>query len=88
MAFVKQLYDVFASDTAKHEKGFLRNKNTLALDKTDLELFKEYPTGDLWEDARLPSVYMYIRRNPHLVIPDSWEAVIADFDHELDQTAP
>ena len=88
MAFVRQLYEVFASGTTKHNQGFLRNKNSVDVEKTDLELFKGYRLGDLWEDARLPAIYMYLRRNPHLMIPDSWQATIDDFDHELDEKAP
>ena len=84
MDFVKQLFNVFTEDSARDKTGFLRNKNKTDPKMTDLELFQSMPLGDLWEDASIASVYVYLRRNKHLVIPNSWEQVIDDFDAELD----
>ncbi|CAE7803502.1 unnamed protein product [Symbiodinium sp. CCMP2592] len=87
MEFVKQLFDTFARDPEPLHLGCLRNKNDTNPDLSDVELFGALPTGDLWEDANLPSVYFYLRRNRYLVIPPSWAAQIELFDKELDAKA-
>ena len=84
MEFVKRLFDVFTGDSERRHLACLRNKNTVNPGRSDVELFAALPTGDLWEDASLPSVYFYLRRNRYLVIPPSWEAQIQSFDRELD----
>ncbi|CAE7327555.1 unnamed protein product [Symbiodinium sp. KB8] len=84
MEFVKQLFDAFTTDFSPHRMGCLRNKNSTNPDLSDVELFKALPMKDLWEDADLPAVYFYLRRNKYLMIPPSWEDAISQFDKELD----
>ena len=84
MELIKQIYDAFTTDFAPHSLGCLRHKNTVNPDLSDVELFTALPMKDLWEDAELPSVYFYLRRNRYLMVPESWEDAIHDFDKELD----
>ena len=84
MEFVKQIFDVFTTDSTPHRMGCLRNKNTTNPDLSDVELFKALPRNDMWEDAELPAVYFYLRRNKYLMLPSSWEDAINRFDLELD----
>ena len=87
MEFVKQIFEAFATCQTPDSLAALaplRNKNTANPDLSDVELFKALPMKDLWEDAELPSVYFYLRRNKYLVIPSSWEDTIECFDTELD----
>ena len=84
MEFVKQIFDVFATGHAPESLASLRNKTTTNPDLSDVELFKALPMKDMWEDAKLPSVYFYLRRNKYLVIPSCWESTIESFDKELD----
>ena len=80
MELIKQIYDAFTTDFAPHSLGCLRHKNTVNPDLSDVELFTALPMKDLWEDAELPSVYFYLRRNRYLMVPESWEDAIHDFD--------
>ena len=84
MAFVKQLFKVFADSKAQQNHGFLRNKNLVDPEKSDVELFQSMPLNDTWDDASAASVYFYLRAGQHLVIPPCWAAVIDEFDRELD----
>ncbi|CAE7578512.1 unnamed protein product [Symbiodinium sp. CCMP2456] len=84
MEFVKQIYDAFTTDFAPHTLGCLRNKNTTDPNLSDVELFNALPMKDMWEDAELPSVYFYLRRNKYCMVPPSWEDAIHSFDKELD----
>lgn len=66
----------------------LRQKKEVNLGLSDKEVFQSMPLGDVWEDAKLPEVYRYLRKNKKHVIPKSWESVFDDFDAELDQHYP
>ena len=82
MAFVQQLYKVFVEGGDRYH-GILRNKNVTCPRTTDVQLFVNMAMGDIWEDAGAASAYFYLRGNRYLVVPDSWESAIADFDAEL-----
>ena len=69
------------------KKNILRNKNVTDPAMTDVELFQNMALGDTWDDASIVSVYFYLRRNKHLVIPACWEVPIHEFDKELDAKA-
>ena len=85
--FVNQIYDIF-SNTQKVQK-YLRNKTVVQhTEFSDHEIFAAMPLGDLWEDAGIASVYFYLRKGRHLVIPDSWSATITAFDQELSASVP
>ncbi|CAE7241068.1 unnamed protein product [Symbiodinium necroappetens] len=84
MDFVKQIFEAFATDCVPEALACLRNKNTTSPELSDVELFTALPMNDMWEDAGLPSVYFYLRKNKYLMIPSSWESAICSFDTELD----
>ena len=46
---------------------------------TDRELFMHMCDEDLWLDAKLPDVLLYVARNKHLNIPPSWESCMVDY---------
>ena len=50
---------------------------------TDRQVFESMPLGDVWEDASVASTYFYLRKGKYLVIPDSWQATIDEFDRAL-----
>ena len=66
----------------------LRAKNQVDPLLTDRQVFEAMPLGDVWEDATLASTYFYLRRGKYLVIPDSWQAAVAEFDRALDERVP
>lgn len=87
LKFVKEIYDIFSNTEKVHK--YLRNKTVVQhTDFTDHEIFAAMPMGDLWEDAGIASVYFYLRKGAHLVIPDSWSATIDAFDRELSESVP
>ena len=63
----------------------LRAKNSVNPVLTDRQIFESMQLGDAWEDASVASVYFYIRKGRFLVIPDSWQATIDDFDRALQE---
>ena len=86
MKFVKKIYDTFIADPpAPDSYKRLRNKTMVDPLLTDQQIFKAMEVGDCWEDAAMPSLYMYLRKGQHLVIPDSWLEAIDAFDKELDE---
>ena len=87
MRFVRQIFEVFTNETDHVKKNILRNKNVTDPAMTDVELFQNMALGDTWDDASIVSVYFYLRRNKHLVIPACWEVPIHEFDKELDAKA-
>ena len=83
MEFVKQIYNVFVGK--EQAIASLRNKNTVPglLTNTDQEIFASMHLGDCWEDASVASVYWYLRRGQHLVIPNTWQSTMAAFEQAL-----
>ena len=88
MAFVQQIYKIFVEeDTAPASwRKSLRNKTAVDRGLSDQELFTALPLGDCWDDASMASVYFYIRKGRHLVIPDSWVAAVEAFDEQLSES--
>ena len=86
MKLVKKLYSSFVEHRAADSTRLcLRAKNSINPVLTDRELFQSMPLGDAWEDASVASVYFYLRKGRFLVIPDSWQATIDDFDRDLQE---
>ena len=83
MEFVKQIFEAFATDCVPQALGCLRNKNTTNPDLSDVEIFAALPMKDMWEDAEMPSVYFYLRKNKYLMIPSCWEDAISSFETQL-----
>ena len=83
MPFVRQIFEVFTDESAHTHKNVLRNKNPTDPAMSDVELFQNMELGDTWDDASVTSVYFYLRRNKHLVIPACWEVPMAKFEKEL-----
>ena len=61
----------------------LRNKQPVNPQMTDKEIFESMSLDDCWFDAKLPSLYWYLRSLRHLKIPETWETTIANFEEEL-----
>ena len=57
----------------------LVNANMLS----DRELFSNMPLGDVWVDAHLPTLYLYLFENPNLKISDSWLAPMMELKDQL-----
>ena len=87
MGFVQRIYKAFVeaeSGPALWRKS-LRNKTAVDPGLSDQELFSAMPLGDPWEDASMASVYAYLRSNRHLVIPESWQMAIENFEKQLSE---
>ena len=65
----------------------MRQKVKVDGSKSDHELFKELPLGDLWKDAGLASVCLYLMCGRSLVIPDAWHDTMMDLKKELEKHA-
>lgn len=63
--------------------GDLRNKVEVDIDLSDREIFARMKIQDAWWDANIPELYWYLRKLPNLVIPDSWQTTMDDFEKEL-----
>ena len=66
----------------------LRHKAAVDLTCSDMELFDSMPLGDPWLDAELHHVFFYLYSSKHLVVPDSWMAVMSKFNDDLIKLAP
>lgn len=66
---------------ANHEELRRDLRKCYAVDPklSDRENFVAYPIGDLWLDANVLDVIVYIRKYKGLTIPDSWLAAIDNF---------
>lgn len=65
-----------------------RNKVTLDDGRSDRELFGRMPTGDLWDDAEMQSIYLYLLESSKTIIPDSWRDVMMEFTREVKRSLP
>ncbi len=63
--------------------GDLRNKVEFDTNLSDREIFASMRIQDAWFDANIPELYWYLRKLPNLVIPNSWQATMDDFETEL-----
>ena len=77
--FGTRLLDVYKK--ANHEEIRRDLRKCYAVDPklSDRENFVAYPIGDLWLDANVLDVIVYIRKYKGLTIPDSWLAAIDNF---------
>lgn len=57
----------------------LRSKVPADPQRTDRELFMAMPPDDLWIDAALPEVLLYLADNQHLEIPPSWHGCMTKY---------
>ena len=53
---------------------------------TDLQIFRFL--DDPWVDAKIPSLYLYLMKNPRLLIPDEWQAQMELLRSELENYVP
>lgn len=63
----------------------LRQKVGLNPALTDLEIFQNLPLGDPWVDAQVPGLFLYLLKNPNLVIPDGWQVEMAEMKAQMEQ---
>ena len=63
----------------------LRQKWAVNPALTDLDIFSSLETGDVWVDAKLPSVFMYLYKRA--AIPDAWHNVMESFRVEMEKFA-
>ena len=55
---------------------------------TDLQIFRSLELDDPWVDAKIPSLYLYLMKNPRLSIPDEWQAQMELLRSELENYVP
>ena len=65
-------------------KSELPEQNMLS----DREMFERLPTGDLWSDAELVPVLVYLYESPKVRIPCSWENTMCEFVRSLQAIGP
>lgn len=65
-----------------------RSKASVPDGLSDREIFTRMPIGDLWEDAELQSVYLYLVRSSKTTIPDSWQVAMEDFTCAVERSLP
>ena len=63
----------------------MRQKIKLDPKMTDLQLFNSLELGDPWVDARLPSLLLYLLKNPKLTIPDGWQKTMNQMKADMEQ---
>ena len=51
--------------------------------KSGPAFFDDMPIGDVWSDACMHELYMYLLSNKHLEIPHEWQGSIDAFTKEL-----
>ena len=44
-----------------------------------LQMFRELDLGDMWQDAAMGEVLVYLRGNKHLLMPAAWKEVLDVF---------
>lgn len=81
--FGKRLVEMYEAGTKMEPRADLRRKFAVSPDLTDREAFDQYPTGDLWPDAKLTEALLYLARYKGLKIPDSWNHSIQSFIGQL-----
>lgn len=66
----------------------LRQKRRLNPRQTDLEVFTALDAEDPWVDAQLPSLFLYLYRNPKLSIPPTWLTAMQLMKDEMENYVP
>ena len=66
----------------------MRQKAEIDPMRTDLQVFRSLDLGDPWVDAQIPSLYLYLMKNPRLSIPDEWQAHMELLRSELEDYVP
>ena len=69
--------------SASMSSSFRTKKHIQLPEKTDKEIFAEMPCGDVWHDANLISVFMYLYNLKTTCVPSTWHACMAAFKDEL-----
>lgn len=86
VGFGKRLLEAYHVSCSEPPRKDLRRKFALAPNRTDKELFMQYPMGqDQWFDAALPETFWYLYGSRSLTIPDSWVNVTKDFAMKLQE---
>ena len=78
----------FYQKHAANPRKDLRFKTPVDPFQTDREIFANMTNTDLWLDADLPSVLLYLANNKHLAIPSSWQRTMGDYIREVREAAP
>ena len=64
-------------------KGHLGSldQNVVEVDTTSslIDMYKNYPWGDLWCESGLPEVAQYLRGSKKISIPAEWREVLPDY---------
>ena len=84
--FAEKVYDLHCEHGPKFRRS-LRQKLPVCTELTDEDLFAAMPLGDVWSDARLLDVFMYLHQHRRLSIPDSWREVMDEFKKEVEARA-
>ena len=56
--------------------------------RSDREVFHSLPLNDVWHDAELIPVWVYLYKHPKTSIPDSWLDEMATFHEEMMKQVP
>ena len=56
----------------------LRQKRFVNPKRTDLQIFRSLPLVDPLVDAQIPGLFLYLIRNPKLIIPDGWQPAMEE----------
>lgn len=84
LGFGQRLLDGYLQSIREPQRQDLRRKFALDPQKSDRELFMEYPCHeDQWFDAELPECFWYLSGSRSLEVPDSWADAIQSFKKEL-----
>ena len=77
--FGARLLELYKTAHHKEVRCDLRKVFAVSPDLSDRENFEAYPVGDLWDDADLFAVFVYLKNYRGLRIPDSWGKTMDDF---------
>jgi hypothetical protein len=71
-------------DEVKDKPAFdLRQKTAIDPTRTDLQIFMGLSNDDVWTDAELPSVFLYLYENEKLCIPNEWQWAMLQMKLEM-----
>ena len=65
----------------------MRQKVPIAASMTDKEIFRTLPLGDTWPDAEMVELWAYLFQNKKLMVPAGWQAIMEEFNQELQDSA-
>ena len=80
--FGRRLLKLF-DDVKDDPRQDLRQKRPLDPSKTDLQIFRGLSDDDLWVDAGLPEVFLYLYGAYKNQVPDGWELAMMEMEAKM-----